>query len=84
MDVSSAVETAESANNTGNTYFVAEDTTADIFGLQITQTTQTGGSGLGLAEVELSPEPSTFLLLIGGGLALICSKIGAGQLRKKA
>ena len=80
MDVSSAVEAAESAINTGNTYFVAEDTTPGILGLQILQTTVTDGSGLALAEVEFSPEPSTFLLMIGGGLAMI----GATRLRKKA
>jgi hypothetical protein len=78
VNVSAAVEAAESAQNTGNTYFVAEDTTPGIFGLEITQTTQTDGSGLALAEVEYSPEPSTFLL-IGGGLAMI----GYTRLRKK-
>jgi hypothetical protein len=80
MNVSAAVEAQELAGNTGNTYFVAEDTTAGIYGLQITQTIATGGSGLALAEVEFTPEPSTFLLLIGGGLAMI----GATRLHKKA
>jgi hypothetical protein len=80
MNVSAAVVAAESATNTGNTYFVAEDTTPGIFGLKITQTTATDGSGLAIAEVEASPEPSTFLLLIGGGLAMI----GATRLRRNA
>jgi hypothetical protein len=77
LDVSAAVEAA--AQTTGQTYFVAEDTTASIYGLEITQGTQTNGSGLALAEVEFSPEPSTFLLLIGGCLAII----GSARLRKK-
>jgi hypothetical protein len=80
LDVSAAVEAAESAENTGNTYFVAEDTTPGIYGLVITQTVQTDESGLALAEVEATPEPSTFLLLIGGGMAML----GATRLRKRA
>ncbi len=80
LDVSTDVENAESAQNTGNTYFVAEDTTPGIYGLEILQTTQTDGSGLALSEVEYSPEPSTFLLLIGGGLGMI----GFTRLRRKA
>jgi hypothetical protein len=80
LDVSNAVENAEMAINTGNTYFVAQDTTPGIYGLKILQTTQTGGSGLALAEVEYAPEPSTLLLMIGGALAMI----GSTRLRKKA
>ena len=78
MDESAAVETA--TGTTGQTYFVAEDTTEGIYGLQILQTTVTDGSGLALAEVEATPEPSTFLLLIGGSMAMI----GATRLRKRA
>lgn len=78
MNVSTSVEAATAT--TGQTYFVAEDTTAGIYGLQITQTEVTDGSGLALAEVEYSPEPSTFMLLIGGGMAMF----GAARLRKKA
>jgi hypothetical protein len=77
MDVSSAVEAA--TLTTGQTYFVAEDTTPAIYGLEITQTTQTFGSGLALAEVEYTPEPSTLLFLIGGGAAII----GISRRRKK-
>jgi hypothetical protein len=77
MNVTTDIENA--AAGTGQTYFVAEDTTPGIYGLEITQTTQTFGSGLALAEVESSPEPSTFLL-IGGGLAMI----GYSRLRRKA
>jgi PEP-CTERM motif len=78
IDPTSAIEAATAT--TGQTYFVAEDTTPDITGIEITQSLPTGGSGLALAEVELTPEPSTFMLLIGGGLAMI----GAARLRKKA
>jgi hypothetical protein len=78
LDVSLDVENATAG--TGQTYFVAEDTTPGIYGLEITQTDVTDGSGLALAEVELTPEPSTFMLLIGGGLAMI----GSARLRKKA
>jgi PEP-CTERM motif len=78
MNVSSAVEAA--TQTTGQTYFVAEDTAPGIYGLQITQTIATDGAGLALAEVEYTPEPSTLLLLIGGGLAII----GSARLRKKA
>lgn len=80
MDVSSAVEAADSAENYANTYFVAEDATgAGIYGLQITQTVPTFGSGLALAEVEVTPEPST-LLLLSAGAAIF----GALRLRKRA
>ena len=78
LDVSAAVEAATAG--TGQTYFIAEDTTPGILGLEITQSEVTDGSGLALAEVELTPEPSTFMLLIGGGLAMI----GSARLRKKA
>jgi len=78
-DVAPEVNAAESAVNTGNTYFVAEDSTPGIYGIEIKQTTATFGSGLALSEVEYSPEPSTVLLLIGGGLAII----GSSRLRKK-
>jgi hypothetical protein len=78
LDVSSAVEAA--TLGTGQTYFVAEDTAPGIYGLEISQTTQTFGSGLALAEVVYTPEPSTFLFLIGGGLAII----GTARMRKKA
>ena len=79
LNVSTTVVAAESASNYANTYFVVEDTTPGIFGVQITQTIG-GGSGLALAEVEVSPEPSTLLLFIGGGLAML----GCTRLRKKA
>jgi hypothetical protein len=78
LDVSTDIEAATAG--TSQTYFVVGDTTPGIYGLEITQTTVTDGSGLALAEVEYTPEPSTFMLLIGGGLAMI----GSARLRKKA
>jgi hypothetical protein len=80
-DVTADLEAAANAlTGTGQTYFAAEDTIPEIYGIQITQTIQTDGSGLALAEVEATPEPSTLLLMIGGGLAMI----GVSRLRRKA
>jgi hypothetical protein len=61
----------ENTVNPGNGYYVVEDTTADIYGLQITETD--GGpsySGLAIADVQVAPEPSSWVLM-AGGLALI-------------
>jgi hypothetical protein len=66
-----AVTIPENTVNPGNGYFVVEDTTADIGGLKITETM--GGStysGLAIADVQITPEPSSWLLL-AGGLAMI-------------
>jgi hypothetical protein len=66
-----AVTIPENTVNPGNGYFVVEDTTADIRGLQITETM--GGptySGLAIADVQVAPEPSSWVLL-AGGLAMI-------------
>jgi hypothetical protein len=53
--------------NPGNGYFMVRDTTADIFGLQISQPTGNANfSGLAIDDVQAAPEPSTFLLLVGG------------------
>jgi hypothetical protein len=79
----------ENTPNSGNGYFAVEDTTADIYGLQIVEnyqtTVDTSGlgldySGLAIADVQSTPEPSTFVLLFGGVAAM-----GARRLmRKKA
>ncbi len=82
FDVSTDVVNAESAQNYANTYFVVEDTTAEIYGLEITQTdSSVNNSGLAISDVQVvTPEPSCFLLL-GGGMALIG---GFSRRRKKA
>ncbi|HEY6330528.1 MAG TPA: PEP-CTERM sorting domain-containing protein [Blastocatellia bacterium] len=66
-----AVIIPENTVNPGNGYFVVEDTTADIDGLKITETD--GGpsySGLAIADVQVAPEPSSWVLM-AGGLAII-------------
>ncbi|HEY6341984.1 MAG TPA: PEP-CTERM sorting domain-containing protein [Bryobacteraceae bacterium] len=66
-----AVTIPETTVNPGNGYFVVEDTTADIRGLQITQTIGSSNySGLAIADVQVAPEPSSWVLL-AGGLAMI-------------
>ena len=90
LNVSQYVEDADSADNYANTYFVAEDTTADIYGLVITQSCPTDPdssncpgavpgtySGLALDVVETTPEPSSILLLIGG-----VAMIGVSRIRR--
>ena len=68
--------TTESLVNTGNGYYAVRDTTADIFGLRITEAAgDPNYSGLALDDVQVAPvpEPSSFLLLaegIGGIVAL--------------
>jgi hypothetical protein len=84
VDLGSAftVTIPENTVNAGNGYFVVDDTTPGLFGLQIIQesfSSETLNSGLAIADVQVSPEPSTFLLLIGGAAI-----IGSYRLRKKA
>jgi len=62
----------------GNGYWVVEDTSPQIYGLEISAP-PTDEGGLAIADVQIAPEPSTLLLLIGG-FALI----GSYQLRKRA
>ena len=70
----------ETGSNPGNGYFVVEDTTSDIFGLQITQPVGNGNySGLAIDDVQAVPEPSS-LLLVAGGVAIL----GLFRLRKMA
>jgi hypothetical protein len=72
----------ETGSNPGNGYFYVEDATNDIYGISISQPVGDTGVYFGLAidDVQASPEPSTLMLLIGGGLAMI----GSTRLRKKA
>jgi hypothetical protein len=74
----------ETGDNPGNGYYYVEDASADdIYGFTITQSLSNANySGLAIDDVQASaaPEPSTWLLLIGGGFAMI----GSARLRKKA
>jgi hypothetical protein len=58
----------ETGTTAGNGYFLLEDTTSDIFGLQISQPIGNAAlfSGLAIDDVQAAPEPSTFMLLIAG------------------
>ena len=57
--------------NPGNGYFVVSDTTADIFGLKITQSSGSPDfSGLAIDDVQIAPEPSSYLLLSSGAALL--------------
>jgi hypothetical protein len=75
------LESTESQINSGNGYYVVENTTADIFGLQITQPVgnATEFSGLAIDDLQLAPEPSSFLLLAAGVVVL-----GSLRLLKRA
>jgi hypothetical protein len=74
VDLGSAftVTIPETTVNPGNGYFVVEDTTAaDIRGLQITEIVGSANySGLAISDVQVAPEPSSWVLL-AGGLAMI-------------
>jgi hypothetical protein len=73
------VTISQNTVNPGNGYFVVQDTTADIRGLQITQTiSSSNNSGLAIASVQVVPEPSGFLLVTGALLI-----IGSWRLRKR-
>lgn len=58
--------TTESATNTGNGYYILQDTSSDIYGLVLTQATgDPSYSGLALDDVQIAPtpEPSTLSLM---------------------
>jgi hypothetical protein len=70
----------ETNPNPGNGYYVVEDTTADIFGLRITQPLSSANfSGLAIDDVQVAPEPSTLILLTAGAAIF-----GARRLRERA
>lgn len=74
-----SVTLPEAGANPGNGYFVIQDTTPDIHGLQITQPVGNANfSGLAIDDVQVAPEPSSFVLL-AGGMAIL----GALRLRKR-
>jgi hypothetical protein len=59
-----SVTIPENTDNPGNGYYVVSDTTADIFGLQITESVGNPNySGLAIDDVQTTPEPSSYLLL---------------------
>jgi hypothetical protein len=76
-----SVTIPETGPNPGNGYFLIEDTTSDIYGVKITQPVSNASlySGLAIDDVQVAPEPSTFLLL-GTGAAIL----GFVRLRKRA
>jgi hypothetical protein len=69
-----SVTIPENTNNPGNGYYVIEDSSPDIYGLAITQPVGNAAlySGLAIDDVQVAPEPSSFLLLATGlaGLSL--------------
>jgi len=71
----------ENTVNPGNAYFVIDDTTADIYGLQISAPA-TDESGLAIDDVQVTPEPSSILLFAQGLIGL--SLLGAFRLLKGA
>ena len=73
-----AVTIPENTVNPGNGYFVVEDTIPDIDGLRITET-DSGGSGLAIDDVQVAPEPFSWVLLAGG-----LTMIGFYRLLKRA
>jgi PEP-CTERM motif len=74
--------TTESTVNTGNGYYAVEDSSKDIYGLRITQSTGNANySGLAIDDLQTTatPEPSSALLLTAG-LAIF----GYFRLRRRA
>jgi hypothetical protein len=75
-----AITIPETGPNPGNGYYVIEDTTPDVYGIKITQSLSSSNySGLAIDDVQVAPEPSSFLLLTAGAAAL-----GLFRLRKRA
>jgi PEP-CTERM motif len=69
-----SVTIPENTTTAGNGYYAIEDSSADIYGLQITQPVGNAAlySGLAISDVQaVTPEPSSFLLL-ATGLAGLC------------
>jgi len=61
-----------SQTDPGNGYYVVEDSTAIIWGLQITQPVGNPSySGLAIDEVQTTPEPPSFVFMASGLLALL-------------
>jgi hypothetical protein len=71
----------ESQINTGNGYYVISDSSADIYGLRILQTSSDPAnfSGLAIDDIQVTPEPGS-MMLFGSGMAFL----GSLRLRKRA
>jgi len=66
----------ELIGNPGNGYFIIEDTTNDIFGVNIVQSVSDPNfSGLAIDDVQVAPEPSTILLLLTGVTIFGCFRM---------
>ena len=63
--------------NAFNGYYVIEDSTADIYGITITQ--GGGGGGLAIDDVQVAPEPASLSMLFAG-----IAGLGAFRFRKRA
>ncbi|MGD0732171.1 MAG: hypothetical protein ABR956_12995 [Terracidiphilus sp.] len=75
------VTISESGSNPGNGYFVVQDTTSDIYGLQISAPA-TDESGLAIDDVQATPEPSSFTFMALGLIGLFI--LGAFRMVKGA
>jgi hypothetical protein len=83
-DVTQNLINSDLTENPGNAYFVVEDNVPNLSNLVITQTDPLSPgnfSGLAIADVQVAPEPSTFLLLAVGVSLLL---LGNFRLRKRA
>lgn len=77
-----SVTIPENTVNPGNAYFVIEDSTRDLYGIQILQTTGNPNySGLAISDVQVVPEPAS-LPLMAGALAAMAGLVS--RRRKKA
>ena len=64
----------------GDGYWAVEDTTPEIYGLEIS-TPATDEGGLAIADVQTTPEPSSFLLFIAGAVTM--GVVASYRLRRK-
>lgn len=62
----------ENTANPGNAYFVVEDSTPGLYGLEIIQPLSNPDfSGLAISDVQITPEPASFPLMAGGIAAIL-------------
>lgn len=72
----------ENTANPGNGYYVIEDSSPDLYGLEIIQSVGSPDfSGLAISDVQAAPEPATFPLMAG---ALVAMAAFAWRRRKSA